>query len=79
MVIALCMHGASYSIIGKFQTWIGRSNWPALIRKVEHDYLGIFKVHDIRDKASRTTAITVASMLNAKKREWFESGDGQQR
>lgn len=69
MVIALCMHGASYSNIGKFQTWISRSNWPALIRKVEHDYLGVFKVHNIRDKASQITATIIASMLDTKKRE----------
>ena len=52
MVIALYMYVAGCSTISKLQTWIGRSNRPALISKVEHDHLGVFKVQYIRDKAS---------------------------
>lgn len=79
MVIALYMYIAGCSTISKLQTWIGRFNWPTLISKVEHNHLGVFKVQYIRDKASWTPFSTVTNMLDAKKREWLESGDGQWR
>ncbi len=69
MVVTLCMHVVRYSTIDELQTWIGRSDWPALISKVEHNYLGIFTVQHIRDEASTKTTTTVVSMLNTKKRE----------
>lgn len=47
MVIALYMHVAGCSTISQMQTWIDRSDWPALISKVKHDHLGVFKVQYI--------------------------------
>ena len=69
MVITLYMHIARCSTIDKLQAWIGRSDWPALISKVECNHLGIFTVQRIRDEASIKTTTTVASMLDTKKRE----------
>ncbi len=69
MVVTLYMHIAKCSIIDELQTWIGRSDWPALISKVERDHLGIFTVQCIRDEASIKTTTTVTSMLDTKKRE----------
>lgn len=52
IIVALHMHVAGYSTISKLQTWIDRSNWPALISKLKHDHSGIHKVYDIRNKPS---------------------------
>ena len=61
-------------IIDKLQTCINRSDWLALISKVEHDHLEIFRLQYIRNKASIKTNINVVSMFETKKREWFKSG-----
>ncbi len=47
IVVTLCMHLARLSTIDELQTWISRSNWLALISKIEHNYLGIFTVQRI--------------------------------
>ena len=44
IVIALCMYNTGCSTINQLQTWIGRFNWSALISKVEHNHLRVFKV-----------------------------------
>lgn len=78
IVVTLCMHIAGYSTIDELQTWIGKSDWPALIGKVECDYLGIFTLQCIQDEVSIKTNITVVSMLETKKREWLKSDGHQQ-
>ncbi len=79
MVIVLCMCVAGWSTINNLQTWIRRFDWPAFISKVECNHLEVFKVHDIRDKASQKTVTMVANIINAKKRVWLETGDGRRR
>ena len=71
------MRIAGCSTINNLQIWIGRSDWPTLISKAKRKHLGIFKVHDIQDKTSRKTATMVVSILGAKKRVWFKTGDNQ--
>lgn len=78
IVVTQCMHEAGCSTIDNLQTWISRSNWPAVISKVEHDHLRIFTLQRIRDEASIKTNTTVANMLETKKREWLESVGHQQ-
>lgn len=51
MVIILYIRIASCSIINKLQTWISKSNWPSLINKAKCNFLGVFKIYDIQDKA----------------------------
>ncbi len=63
------MHVVKCSIIDKLQTWIGSSDRSALINKVERDHLGIFTVQRIRDETYTKITITIASMLDTKKRE----------
>lgn len=74
----LCMHVVRYSTIDELQTWISRSNWPVFISKVKRDYLGIFTVQYIRDKASTKTTTTVSSISDIKKIEWQKSDGHQQ-
>ena len=75
--MTLCMYVARCSTIDKLQTWIGRSDWPTLISKVERDYFRIFTLQRIRDEAFIKTNTTIASILKTKKREWLESGGHQ--
>ena len=69
MVVTLYMYIARYSTINELSTWIGKSEWSALISKVEYDHLGIFTVQCIRDETSIKTTTAIVSMLNTKKRE----------
>lgn len=69
MVVILYIHIADYSTINKFQILIARFDWPTIISKVKHDYLKIFIFQCIRNKVSIKINITVASMLETKKRE----------
>lgn len=64
------MHIASCQINDKFQGWLGTSNWPNFIAKVETKYLGIFKVHLICIEVSKWTKIDVANALAEKKAKW---------
>lgn len=77
MVITLYINAVGCQSIDKLQNWIGRFDWPSLISKIKHDCLRIFKVHSIREAASHKTAITVASMLKTKKKEWLELENDQ--
>ena len=70
LVVCLCMHVAGCQTIDQFQDWIGSSDWPTLIAKVESEYFGIFKVHTIRTGASRRTKNAVAIALAERKEEW---------
>ena len=80
MVITLCIHTVGCSTIDELQLWIGRSDWPTLIAKVEKNCLGVSKVQSIRNTAYCKTTATVDTMLEAQKREWLESGnDGERR
>lgn len=69
MVIILYMYIARDDSIKKLQTWIGKFNQPALINKVEPDYLKIFRVQNIKDERSIKTITTVAFIFGKKKKE----------
>lgn len=75
MVIALCIRIAGCFTINDLQTWISRSDWLALISKVKRNHLGVFKVHDIRDKTSWKTVTMIVNIINVKKRVWLETGN----
>ena len=69
IVVILYINIVGYSIIDKFQNWIGRSDLPALISKVEHDYLEIFIFQYIWNEVYIKTNTVITSMLKTKKRE----------
>lgn len=75
MVVTLCIYTAGCSIIDELQIWIGRSDWPTLIAKVEKNCLDVFKVQSIWHAAHCKTTATVDTMIDAQKKEWSESRD----
>lgn len=79
MVVTLYIHTTGCSTIDKLQLWIGRSDWPTLIAKVEKNCLGVYKVQSIRNAAYCKTTATVDIMLEDQKREWLELRDDGER
>lgn len=77
MVMMLYMHVISCSTIDNLQTWVGRSNWLALINKIKYDYLKIFTIQHIRNETSTKTTTTIATMLGMEKKKWLELNDHQ--
>lgn len=68
--IALCMYIVDYQTINFFQFWSRKYNWPTLINKVEHNYLGIFKVDSIWKVNNVRIKVIVAITLVVKKENW---------
>lgn len=46
------MYHTKCQAIDMFKDWLSKSDWPTLIEVVEFQYLGVWKIHIIRDEAS---------------------------
>lgn len=74
LIVNLCMHHITgCKTIDAFQSWLGISNWPHLITKIEAQYLEIFKVQLIYTKISKQTTINIANVLAEKKTRWLNT------
>lgn len=74
LIVTLYMHHTKCQTINAFKDWLGKSNWPTLIKAIESQYLGVWKIHIICDEASVTSKQFAATALVKKKEKWINNG-----